>query len=425
MSCRRFNRTYTTPAGAPVPQGIGGRSQRGAALIVALLVFAVASALMVGLQRDFTLQLQRGSNAFIAEQGWSYLRGAEALASTALRFDADQDRERGTARDDLTEVWASEATPYPLPEGGWLLGQLEDLQGRLNLNSLVSVPGSAGSDDSAGGSAGDADSTEDSGAEAEEGGATLAPAPPPEGAGDNGANRFNTAQKMLIRLLQTLDGPISTGPSSAGPSGAGSSRVGSPSTRSSSKGPTLNQSQAIALTEAITDFIDGDDQRRFEGAEDEAYRNTQPAYRAANQPLASVSELRSVSGMTPEIYAALAPLVTVWPVEGSPLNILTAKPEVLRCLNTDEQLEPLSLVDAQRLTELRTTGEIDSVNALLEDITLSGGATTALKAELAETSSWFLLTANVQLGERELQLYSVLERKDRRVVSRYRSMGEL
>ena len=38
--------------------------QRGAALIVALLVFAIASALMVGLQRDFTLQLQRGSNSF-------------------------------------------------------------------------------------------------------------------------------------------------------------------------------------------------------------------------------------------------------------------------------------------------------------------------------------------------------------------------
>ena len=51
--------------------------QQGAALIVALLVFAVAAALLVGLQREFTLHMQRGSNYFAMEQGWSYLLGAD------------------------------------------------------------------------------------------------------------------------------------------------------------------------------------------------------------------------------------------------------------------------------------------------------------------------------------------------------------
>ena len=38
-----------------------GSRQRGVALIVALLVFAIAAALMVGLQRDFTLHMERGA----------------------------------------------------------------------------------------------------------------------------------------------------------------------------------------------------------------------------------------------------------------------------------------------------------------------------------------------------------------------------
>ena len=84
--------------------------QRGAALVVALLVFAIASALMVGLQRDFTLQLQRGSNSFLQEQAWVYLEGAENLAAMGLRLDAAQDTASDSPRDDLTELWAQEAT---------------------------------------------------------------------------------------------------------------------------------------------------------------------------------------------------------------------------------------------------------------------------------------------------------------------------
>ncbi len=53
----------------------------------------------------------------------------------------------------------------------------------------------------------------------------------------------------------------------------------------------------------------------MEGAEDEYYAAQTPAYRAANRPMSSVSELRAVAHMTPEIYRALLPWVTVWPQE--------------------------------------------------------------------------------------------------------------
>ena len=75
----------------------------------------------------------------------------------------------------------------------------------------------------------------------------------------------------------------------------------------------LSLEEAMALTEAISDFIDPDANRRRDGAEADEYRYADFPYLPANRALASVSELRSVRGMTPEIYEALAPLVTVWP----------------------------------------------------------------------------------------------------------------
>jgi general secretion pathway protein K len=272
-----------------------------------------------------------------------------------------------------------------------LLGELEDLQGRLNLNNLLDEPnqsanaGSADPDPETDSSETDSQSqTNDPNTENVSG-----------GAGSDEERRFTSGQKQLIRLLQTLEG------------------LG------------VDQTQAIALTEAISDYMDADDQRRLAGAEDEAYRNGVPPYRPANQPIASVSELRAIAGITPEIYAALAPLVTVWPLEGSKLNILTAKPPVLRTINSDDRLEPLSVGDAQRLVELRERGEINEVEDLLTDIAFSDTAMNDIANALGITSDWFLLSASVQIADREQRLYSVLQRNERRVVSRYRSLGEL
>ncbi len=111
--------------------------QRGAALVVAMLVFAMCTALIVAMKSDFTRLYQRSANIFLAEQAYAYLRGAEELAGIALRVDYDQDQQQEQPQDDLQEIWAQPTTPYALDEGGWLLGSLEDLQGRFNLNSLA------------------------------------------------------------------------------------------------------------------------------------------------------------------------------------------------------------------------------------------------------------------------------------------------
>jgi general secretion pathway protein K len=137
--------------------------QRGAALIVAMLVFALATTLIAAMGSEFTLFLKRGANSFIAQQGYAYLRGGEELAGLVLRQDQEADKKAQLQRDDLTELWAQEMPPYALDEGGWLVGSLEDLQGRFNINSVAGVA--------------------------------------PEG------KRFTAAQEQFIRLLQTPEQP--------------------------------------------------------------------------------------------------------------------------------------------------------------------------------------------------------------------------
>ena len=352
------------------------RGQGGAALIVALLVFALASALIVGLQREFTLQLQRGANHFVTEQGWAYLLGAEALGIVALRLDAAADNGQERPIDDLNELWASEAQPYPLVEGGWLLGGLQDLQGRFNLNGLIATD--------ANNSVTDDSSRSDS--EALEGGRSPA---------ISGTAQYSPAQRQFIRLLGALEN-MEIGPQ-----------------------------QAIGIMQSVVDFIDRDTQPLANGAEDDAYRNLSPSYRTSGQPLASVSELRAVGGITPEIYSALAPFVTVWPKEGSALNVLTASATVLRSLPVNDRLEPMSEEEGMRLVAARTQGIIFSVETLLEDVLFSEAQSDAFSALIDERSSWFLLSASVEIADRERHLYSVLQRERTSVFARYRSQGEL
>jgi general secretion pathway protein K len=371
------------------------RPQRGAALIIAMLVFALSATLLVALQREFSLALQRGTNQLFSEQAWAYLIGAEELAKLALQADHLLDARSATAADHLGELWAQPATPYPLDAGGWMTGQLTDLQGRINLNMLVSDPVTQ-SPPSGG------EGVSDGGSESASAGVESEPVSQSrqqnesvgQVSGDE-AGRWTPTQKLLIRLLQALNEA------------------------------SLPLDEAMALTEAISDFIDPDTNRRRDGAEANEYRYADFPYLPANRALASVSELRSVRGMTPEIYEALAPLVTVWPERNTRLNILTAPLPVLRTLNADDQWAPLPVSDAERWVESRREGGIAQVADLLGDPILAGRPSAELESLLDIRSDWFLLDASVELLDRQRHLFTVLHRETDMAVAVFRSEGEL
>jgi general secretion pathway protein K len=117
--------------------------QRGVALIIALILVALATILATKLTFDGFLERRRAIGVLAAEQALHFGMGAEALAADVLAQDAQNSPNLTT----LTGPWAQPTQPLPItpqdnPEGepiGTLQGELEDMQGRFNLNNLGHV----------------------------------------------------------------------------------------------------------------------------------------------------------------------------------------------------------------------------------------------------------------------------------------------
>lgn len=85
------------------------------------------------------------------------------------------------------------------------------------------------------------------------------------------------------------------------------------------------------LADAVIDWIDADGNARSSGAEDIDYLQMTPPYRAANQPMQSVEELRLVRGFTRDTVNKLRLWVTALP-QPTEINVNTADKEVLSAL---------------------------------------------------------------------------------------------
>jgi len=107
------------------------RSQRGIALITAMLVTAIAATAAVNMASRQQIDLRRSDNLFGADQGYLFALGVESWATQILRRDAEDGK-----IDSLDEDWAITLPPIAV-EGAVLSGAIEDLQGRFNLNNLI------------------------------------------------------------------------------------------------------------------------------------------------------------------------------------------------------------------------------------------------------------------------------------------------
>jgi general secretion pathway protein K len=114
------------------------RRERGVALITAVLIVALATILAVNVGFKGFLDQRRTATTFALDQCFEVALGGEAWAADVLRLDIMQ----SAKTDDFTEAWATPIPPIPI-EGGEFQGQLDDMQGRFNLNSLVKLEGGA------------------------------------------------------------------------------------------------------------------------------------------------------------------------------------------------------------------------------------------------------------------------------------------
>ena len=109
--------------------------QRGVALITAIVLVAIATVLAVHIGTRAALDLRRTAGLIALDQGWHVALGAEAWAAEVLRDDRED-----SETDHLGERWAQPLPPLPV-DGGDVRGALEDMQGRFNLNNLITGDG--------------------------------------------------------------------------------------------------------------------------------------------------------------------------------------------------------------------------------------------------------------------------------------------
>ncbi|MGB5261124.1 MAG: type II secretion system minor pseudopilin GspK [Gammaproteobacteria bacterium] len=113
----------------------GACHERGVALITALLVVALATVAAVAMATRLHVDLRRAGNLLHGEQAYAYALAAESWAQVILKRDADDNQV-----DSMQDDWATSIPPIAV-EGGMVSGQVSDLQGRFNVNNLVTDTG--------------------------------------------------------------------------------------------------------------------------------------------------------------------------------------------------------------------------------------------------------------------------------------------
>lgn len=322
--------------------------QEGIALITAVFVITLAVIIATSLVTTQSIAISRTGNLLQREQALWYSTGVENWAAQILV----QDREDGEV-DSLDEIWAFPVDYLPI-DGGFVSGQLTDQHGRFNLNDLAVQ--SAG--------------------EAEQAAEQL--------------------QKLIELVIEPEPVPVTFNSDGEAEPVEEQERI--------------EDVDPIALTQVIADWIDADiDPRIPSGAEDDFYLGLEIPYRTANQPMASVSELRLVSGMTPKLFKALAPLVATLPV-GTQVNVNTADVKVLAAM-----IPQMTVQEAAELVSSREDEPFESVEDFMQHDAMAGREVDDTRFTVS--SEFFLLSSQATVGKSSVTQYSLLHRASGGTVS--------
>ena len=113
------------------------RYQKGMALIIVLMLFAIISTLMMEILFRQNRFLNRADNLLQWDKRHQYAMAAEVVAQQGLIDDLQDDIKNNAQLDDCVEErWAVQLPPTPY-EDAFLSASVQDLQGRFNLNWLV------------------------------------------------------------------------------------------------------------------------------------------------------------------------------------------------------------------------------------------------------------------------------------------------
>jgi general secretion pathway protein K len=324
------------------PRTRAPRTQRGIALVTALVLVAIATVLAATIGFGSVMASQRASTVFGADQALLAAEGAEAMAAYALTQSANLPQ----GPDSLDQAWAQPYGPYELAPGVTLeFAQIEDQQGKFNINNLAAA--------AVGGT---------------------------NGAG--AANVPGASDPTQIELFKRLLGALGLESKWAG---------------------------------ILADWIDSDiNPNDPDGAEDSVYLSQSPPYRAANQPVSSISELLALPGFGRDRYNRLAPYIAALP-PGTPINICTASGVLLDAMSgkTEYSLDPASLAKSRQDNGCFPT------SAAFQN-SLAGQKNPPV---FGTASQYYRLRTTITIGTARFNLYSLLTFDGTKLRSILRTFG--
>lgn len=172
-------------------------------------------------------------------------------------------------------------------------------------------------------------------------------------------------------------------------------RAGGPVLEGLFRSAGLSPSTARDLVAAVEDFRDSDHDKRPNGAEDADYVAAGIGHDAKDASFSTTDELLQIKGMTPELFAKIAPALTVY----SPrrvVNLETASPQVLNALT----LMPND--DLRRLIEERSAASGSAALDGTSVLTVLSSATTA-------EGGMFIRKAVIRRTQNPLQPFEILD----------------
>jgi general secretion pathway protein K len=165
--------------------------------------------------------------------------------------------------------------------------------------------------------------------------------------------------------------------------------------------PKISASDADNLAIAVMNWVS---MNALSNTLNDYYLKLNPPYRAPHRPIQSISELRLVKGMTPELFHALSRYITALP-EVTPININTASAPVLMTASST-----LPLASAKTLAlQARANPFTDTAKFWSLDIVKSNSF---VANKITIVSHYFLVRTDVKVGEQRLVLYTLLQRKE-------------
>ncbi|MCK5897079.1 MAG: type II secretion system minor pseudopilin GspK [Cocleimonas sp.] len=345
-------------------QNVSAHKQRGIALVIALMITTLAISLASIAMYRQQIQIRLTSNISSLEQAYQYAVGMEDWSKKTL----EQDYKDNPRVDHEKENWASKLPPISI-EGGVLVGQLFDLQGRLNLNSIDMIypklPQSRA-------------------------GAIAIPG----GANQPKTKKVFKTEPLIYRRITDLVAKIDT---------------------EQTLGPPEN------FTDTLWDWIDSKDDEKQGGAESGYYQSLEKPYMAANAPLTDISELRLLKGLTKDLIEDLKPLVSTLPKD-TKINLNTAPKEVLAAIGFDSGTVNAIKTARENIPfeDMNDFWALPEVSTLFATGTEMGKRKANYAQTLTVTSDYFLLEGSVTMNNTRLFINSILERKRGkvRVISR-------